>query len=65
MCVKVEHNMVVSSGIENASGLIECYFLMTPMHESLKDSTEIAAYANKQEWLCDTCYRGLKISHLQ
>ena len=49
MCVRVEHNMVVSSGIETASGLIDCSLLMIPMHESLKDSTEIVAYPNKQE----------------
>ena len=36
MCVRVKHNMVVSSGIETASGLIDCSFLMIPMHESLK-----------------------------
>ena len=65
MCVKVEHIMVVSSVKETASGLIECYFWMTPMHESLKDSTEISAYANNQEWLYDTCYIVLKIPHLQ
>ena len=41
--------MVVSSGIETTSGLIDCSFLMIPMHKSLKDSTEIVAYPNKQE----------------
>ena len=41
--------MVVSSWIETASGLIDCSFLMIPIHESLKDSTEIVAYPYKQE----------------
>ena len=41
--------MVVSSGIETTSGLIDCSFLMIPMHKSLKDSTETVAYPNKQE----------------
>ena len=39
----------MSSGIETASGLIDCLFLMIPIHESLKDSTEIVSYPYKQE----------------